>query len=78
MELIIVYGEIWRAVISEELFCECEISNVVDRYTKEQLWYYCGTLAISGLAEMMAAGEILHGSESVTLGREPSFVQRLK
>ena len=38
MELIIpsciyhVYGEIWTAVLDEQLFCEREIGNVVDRY----------------------------------------------
>ena len=28
-----VYGEEWIAVLGEELFCEWEIGNVVDRYT---------------------------------------------
>ena len=40
MELIIpscirgyhVYGEIWTAVLDEQLFCEREIGNVLDRY----------------------------------------------
>ena len=27
-----VYGEIWTAVLNEQLSCEREIGNVVDRY----------------------------------------------
>jgi len=28
-----MYGEVWMAVLGEQLYCEREVGNVVDRYT---------------------------------------------
>jgi len=27
-----VYGEVWTAVLGQQLLCECEVGNVVDQY----------------------------------------------